>query len=63
MKIKLAMAFNKDYIVLGSGKEQVKQLGNAVTPPVYGMACSTNNSITFLNQTICQENLKKTISI
>jgi DNA (cytosine-5)-methyltransferase 1 len=33
-EIKLAMAFNKDYIILGSGKDQVKQCGNAVTPPV-----------------------------
>lgn len=33
-EIKLGMAFNRDYIVLGSGKDQVKQLGNAVTPPV-----------------------------
>jgi DNA (cytosine-5)-methyltransferase 1 len=33
-EIKLAMAFGSDYIVLGSGKDQVKQLGNAVTPPV-----------------------------
>lgn len=32
-EIKLAMAFESDYIVLGSGKDQVKQLGNAVTPP------------------------------
>lgn len=32
-EIKLAMAFDNDYIVLGSGKDQVKQLGNAVTPP------------------------------
>lgn len=32
-EIKLAMAFDKDYTVLGSGKDQVKQLGNAVTPP------------------------------
>jgi DNA (cytosine-5)-methyltransferase 1 len=32
-EIKLAMAFGSDYIVLGSGKDQVKQLGNAVTPP------------------------------
>lgn len=32
-EIKLAMAFDHDYIVLGSGKDQVKQLGNAVTPP------------------------------
>lgn len=33
-EIKLAMAFERDYIVLGSGKDQVKQCGNAVTPPV-----------------------------
>lgn len=33
-EIKLAMAFDNDYTVLGSGKDQVKQLGNAVTPPV-----------------------------
>lgn len=32
-EVKLAMAFDKDYVVLGSGKDQVKQLGNAVTPP------------------------------
>lgn len=32
-EIKLAMAFDKEYIVLGSSKNQVKQLGNAVTPP------------------------------
>lgn len=32
-EIKLAMAFDRDYTVLGSGKDQVKQLGNAVTPP------------------------------
>lgn len=32
-EIKLAMAFDHDYVVLGSGKDQVKQLGNAVTPP------------------------------
>lgn len=28
-----AMAFPKDYKVLGNKREQVKQLGNAVTPP------------------------------
>lgn len=28
------MAFDPTYVVLGSGKQQVKQLGNAVTPPV-----------------------------
>ncbi len=33
-EIKIAMAFDNDYTVLGSGKDQVKQLGNAVTPPV-----------------------------
>ncbi|MGZ3999167.1 MAG: DNA cytosine methyltransferase, partial [Mucilaginibacter sp.] len=32
-EIKLGMAFDRDYIVLGSGRDQVKQLGNAVTPP------------------------------
>ena len=32
-EIKLAMAFDSEYIVLGSQKDQVKQLGNAVTPP------------------------------
>ncbi len=32
-EIKLAMAFGKEYIVLGSGRDQVKQCGNAVTPP------------------------------
>lgn len=33
-EIKLAMAFEYDYIILGSQKDQVKQCGNAVTPPV-----------------------------
>lgn len=33
-EIKLAMAFEKDYVILGSNKDQVKQCGNAVTPPV-----------------------------
>lgn len=32
-EVKLGMAFDKDYIVLGNSKEQVKQCGNAVTPP------------------------------
>lgn len=32
-EIQAAMAFDHDYIVLGSGKDKVKQLGNAVTPP------------------------------
>jgi DNA (cytosine-5)-methyltransferase 1 len=30
---KLAMAFERDYIILGSSKDQVRQCGNAVTPP------------------------------
>lgn len=33
-EIKIGMAFDSDYVVLGNGKQQVKQLGNAVTPPV-----------------------------
>jgi DNA (cytosine-5)-methyltransferase 1 len=33
-EVQLGMAFDSDYIVLGNGKEKVKQLGNAVTPPV-----------------------------
>ena len=33
-EIKGAMAFRDDYVILGSKKDQVKQLGNAVTPPV-----------------------------
>lgn len=33
-EVKLGMAFAHDYIVLGNSKQQVKQLGNAVTPPV-----------------------------
>lgn len=32
-EVKLGMAFDKDYIVLGDSKAQVKQCGNAVTPP------------------------------
>lgn len=32
-EVKLGMAFPKSYIILGSGKHQVKQAGNAVTPP------------------------------
>jgi len=32
-EIQLAMAFDRDYIVLGSSRDKVKQLGNAVTPP------------------------------
>jgi DNA (cytosine-5)-methyltransferase 1 len=33
-EIKAAMAFTRDYKVLGTQRQQVKQLGNAVTPPV-----------------------------
>jgi DNA (cytosine-5)-methyltransferase 1 len=32
-EIQAAMAFPPEYIVTGTRKEQVKQLGNAVTPP------------------------------
>lgn len=32
-EVKLAMAFDKDYIILGNSRDQVKQCGNAVTPP------------------------------
>jgi DNA (cytosine-5)-methyltransferase 1 len=32
-EVKLAMAFDKDYVILGNQKDQVKQCGNAVTPP------------------------------
>lgn len=32
-EVQRAMAFEENYIVLGSGKDKVKQLGNAVTPP------------------------------
>ena len=32
-EVQAAMAFGKDYIVLGNSRDQVKQLGNAVTPP------------------------------
>ena len=32
-EVKLAMAFGSDYVILGTQKEQVKQCGNAVTPP------------------------------
>lgn len=33
-EIQAAMAFTKDYVVTGNKREKVKQLGNAVTPPV-----------------------------
>ena len=32
-EIKLAMAFDRDYVILGNQRDQVKQCGNAVTPP------------------------------
>ncbi|MEK9157710.1 MAG: DNA cytosine methyltransferase [Patescibacteria group bacterium] len=32
-EVKIGMGFDADYIVLGNAKEQVKQCGNAVTPP------------------------------
>jgi site-specific DNA-cytosine methylase len=34
---KLCMAFPDTYRVLGNKRDQVRQLGNAVTPPVMGM--------------------------
>jgi len=33
-EVQRAMSFADDYIVLGTAKQKVKQLGNAVTPPV-----------------------------
>jgi len=33
-EVKASMGFDPDYKILGSGKDQVKQCGNAVTPPV-----------------------------
>lgn len=33
-ELKLGMAFEKTYIITGNKREQVKQVGNAVTPPV-----------------------------
>lgn len=32
-EVKLAMAFDNDYVILGNSRDQVKQCGNAVTPP------------------------------
>lgn len=32
-EVQAAMAFERNYVVLGTSKEKVKQLGNAVTPP------------------------------
>jgi DNA (cytosine-5)-methyltransferase 1 len=36
-EIRRAMAFPDDYVVLGTKRERVRQLGNAVTPPVMAM--------------------------
>lgn len=36
-EIKAAMAFPADYIIKGTGRDQVRQLGNAVTPPAIGI--------------------------
>ncbi len=36
-EVQAGMAFDQDYVVLGNGREKVKQLGNAVTPPVMEM--------------------------
>lgn len=36
-EIQAAMAFPRDYIITGNRREQVRQLGNAVTPPVMEM--------------------------
>lgn len=36
-EVKAGMAFDRDYVVLGNTRDQVKQLGNAVTPPVMEM--------------------------
>lgn len=36
-EIKLSMAFANDYVILGNSKDQVKQCGNAVTPPAMEM--------------------------
>jgi site-specific DNA-cytosine methylase len=36
-EVQAGMAFDHDYQVLGNSREKVKQLGNAVTPPVMEM--------------------------
>jgi DNA (cytosine-5)-methyltransferase 1 len=36
-EVQAGMAFDQDYRVLGNSREKVKQLGNAVTPPVMEM--------------------------
>lgn len=33
-EVKISMAFDPNYIILGNSRDQVKQCGNAVTPPV-----------------------------
>jgi DNA (cytosine-5)-methyltransferase 1 len=33
-EIQSAMAFPPEYVITGTRREQIKQLGNAVTPPV-----------------------------
>lgn len=33
-EVKLGMAFDRDYVILGNSRDKVKQCGNAVTPPV-----------------------------
>ena len=33
-EVQAAMAFESDYVICGTGKDKVKQLGNAVTTPV-----------------------------
>lgn len=39
-EIQAAMAFPRDYVVTGTRREKVKQLGNAVTPPVMRLLVS-----------------------
>lgn len=36
-ELKLAMGFKESYVILGTKRDQVKQIGNAVTPPVMEM--------------------------
>ena len=36
-ELQQAMAFPANYIVTGTAREKVRQLGNAVTPPVMQM--------------------------
>jgi len=39
-EIKAGMAFHPEYVITGNASEQVKQLGNAVTPPAQKILCS-----------------------